>query len=450
MAEQKVRARNFMCQRSYYFETHDENGLEKENAETAEVWKSRVRGECQSLLSDEQDQLLLIFHDKDVLPDGELKPLHVHFLLMFKNARYQQVIMRESNITRLENCQVVRARSAAARYLIHVTNEALNEGKHIYSPDEVEAYNCDFMQLIKQKASNDKEDIDEMVAKISGQLQKGELIPDEVLKILLGQLGEKIAQKVWKKYRRDFMIDFKEFVNTRAEQFKHTGRKLDVFYISGAGGTGKSQLARVLAYALSDRVHFAAAGGAKKTFDFAGTYQGFEEISVLNEISAGNFALREFLNLFDNWQYAPANSRNSDKQWLATTVIFTSSDSLDDFTRKLVYSEVDPLISYSKSEKYSNKEMYEKRRKVEDYIWQVLRRIKAEIVCEPIGFNETEYLLYILDEKSRKMMKAKSIICNDVTNENELYKVAEQIIENLVNKKPSDQRAATLADDLAF
>lgn len=101
---QKVRG--ITAQRSYDFDVHyfdEETGEKhlKENAPTEEEWKQQIIDDY-SEIGKESQFCYFIFHDKDMLEDGNVKPLHVHIVIKFENARRIGALMKKLGISRVE------------------------------------------------------------------------------------------------------------------------------------------------------------------------------------------------------------------------------------------------------------------------------------------------------------------------------------------------------------
>ncbi|WP_205271573.1 Rep family protein [Lactococcus taiwanensis] len=404
------RVRSWFIQRSYYYETHDENG-ELSQSLTEHDWKEKIKNELMESLKP-NDRCAFIFHDKDILEDGTPKGLHVHVLLLLDIAMTQSALTKRYHISRLENCQRVRAISSSARYLTHISNEALNSDKVIYPVNDVLTINCSYRDLIRTRGErkNKADEISELTSSLSTQIQKGQLYPTQCRKLLVNQLGERVGQQTWASKRRDFELDFKEYMSEKAQYYSRSGRNLKTIFISGKGQVGKSQIAKAIAYKLTDRVHFASAHGKNKTFDFVSSYNG-ESVTILPEASGSAYLFREFNNIFDPYQYSIINSRNNDKHWLADTVIFTTSDSRQKFVSSIVDSSDD-----------NSKET------LGDRIWQASRRLKYMI--EAAAFDDyTEYRLSKLNEKTRLIESIDSVKCFDVKSTTEINKSAVKICQ---------------------
>nr|WP_269091996.1 Rep family protein [Enterococcus sp. BWR-S5] len=357
------------------------------------------------MISD-KDCAAYCFHDKDTLSDGMPKGLHCHILLMFANARYQRAIMKALSITREENCEPVRAKSSVARYLTHRTSQAMDDGKYPYNADEVICINCEYRELIKQTSEKKQEliDIDEFIGECSQDIRAGKYWED-VRDLLKQNFGISKGEKLWKKYRKDFEIDFHEYLSIKAREYSKYGRPLvTIFITANESGVGKSQLAKAISYHITDRVHFVPAKGKGKTFDFAGLYKG-ELVSVFNEVGGSEFGNKAFNEIFDPYQYSAINSRGKDKHWLALYAILTTTESREQFIMNAM-----PCID----ERYQNRAL--KRQEIN-------RRLPYEIICTGLGDNKAQYeLRKLCDEKT--METVGTVYCNDVRDMEKMTKTA--------------------------
>lgn len=330
--EKEKRYRSWNAQISYHYETHDNEG--RKNSDLTETdWKSNVTQRIKKVISD-KDCVAYCFHDKDVLNDGMPKALHCHILLMFANARYQRAVMKALSITREENCEPVRTKSSVARYLTHRTSQAMDDGKYPYNADEVICINCEYRELIKQTSEKKQQliDIDEFIGECSQDIRAGKYWED-IRPLLKENFGISLGEKLWKKYRKDFERDFSEYLSLKAREYSRYGRPLTTIFITAnESGVGKSQLAKAIAYHISEYVHFVPAKGKGKTFDFVGTYKG-ELVSIFNEVDGSEFGNKGFNDIFDPHQYSAVNSRGNDKHWIALWAILTTTDSREEFIR---------------------------------------------------------------------------------------------------------------------
>jgi len=426
----KKKARGYFAQRSYYYDTHDKDGNVTSNI-TPDEWKDLIIKQFTAL---DYDYMAMIFHDKDVLPDGNLKPLHVHALVKFKTQRYIDPVAAAMGITREQNIESVKSFADCARYLTHISESAINEGKTRYEDSDVLVYgDVVYSELIKRK--NEKkskvtlEEIDDFISELGERVQNGILHPRELKELVL----ESYNQTVWRKYRSTFSADFDEYLDYRAFEMSNNGRDLNTVYISGAGGSGKSSLAGAIAKLHVDGagVHSVPASGKGKTYDMASKYHG-EKVSVLNDIDSGAFDVREFLNVFDPIHYSPLNSRNEDKHWLAEWAILTNSIPLNSWlTRLMVYSLGGS--NYALDERSFGSDVNFNRlndkKETMDVLWQATRRIRFYV---KIDVEKTNMVAVVhglnWDTKSHEVLD--EIVYPDLRNNKNATR---EDVENLMN-----------------
>lgn len=395
------KVRTFFGQRSYFYDIHDKDG-NVISSMTPDEWKQSI---IDAWTSVDCSWLAMIFHDRDVLPDGNMKPLHAHILINFKNARSFSSVSKLLGITREQNLQKCKSIADSARYLTHISETAINEGKTFYSPSAVIVSGSDvkeYSDLIKRGkgksvvreevdeskklTADDKLLIDYEWSKLSAKVQCGEMTKKEVKAHLLDVFGETKGQMAWLSKRSGFEEDFKEYMEAMHEYYSINARMLDTFYISGDGGVGKTQLATAISKKLCDSlgVHKVAVPGKSTTFDFAGGYKG-EKVTVANDLSTSSFHCRQFCNIFDPYEYSPINSRNYDKAWFARYCIITNSVMIEDFITNLIYFSG---IEYQKVSLNNNKIALNNKESTQNMVIQVRRRFKYNIRIDIDASNQ--------------------------------------------------------------
>src|SRR5699024_5223363 len=177
--------------------------------------------------------------------------------------------------------------------LLHNADEAIKDGKYIYSQDEltwhIEKSNDEddeeptFHDLIRKAEQSDTlKKIEKkgkvLVYELHEKVINGELAPKFVKDELISQLaydsegepselGKMVAMELYITHRERFERDVYEYMERKAEDFKKNDRDLKNFYITGAGNMGKSTIARELGKRKVDDfgMHIAAASGEEKT-----------------------------------------------------------------------------------------------------------------------------------------------------------------------------------------
>ena len=380
------RVRNFACTRNYWFETHDENGAQI-SEETPNEWKSRVDTEIRTELGAD-DSCIYIFHEYDKNDDGTFKDLHVHFLLMFKNPQRQLKVMERFKISSPFNCQGRRKDNKptqildSARYMIHITDKAINDEKYIYSSSDVVSIHCKFEHLIKTKSKKVGKISMDYITALCHAIRSGELKVNQAQDMLEDNFGDDGNEAFHKNFAK-FERERKRFFTDKKDDLILNNRDLKNIYIVGVSQSGKSMLAKQLAIALGngEPPFKSAVKGQGKTSDFISGYNS-ESVTIIEEVEGDMFGFREFNANFDDVNFNTISSRIDNKVWLSNYCIFTTTEEFDEFSTEVCMN----------GKKNSNAETLTQR------IIQVQRRFTYIIEVEKTGSTESK--VYI---KKRKL-----------------------------------------------
>jgi energy-coupling factor transporter ATP-binding protein EcfA2 len=390
------RYRGYFVQRSYYYETHDENGNVTSSL-THDEWKEQVRSEWLNVVG--LDYLAIVFHDKDVHADGSQKPLHAHALVKYIEAKTSSSVRKHFGLSLVSaNCQHTNSYVDTARYLIHVSEKALNEKKHIYKITDVTMVDFDskrnlqFVDLMARKEDKKSlaKSLEKTITDYCVSVRTGEMNVIDVGVAFRAEYGE----LEWKKYKTYFENAKQEYFDDRLEFYSNNPRLLTTVLITGRGGGGKSKLAKSLGDLQSDGsgIHKVAAKGRGTTFDFAGGYQG-EKVSIANEFTTG-MGFRQFCDVFDTGEAPVVNSRNKDKPWFAEFAILTNSDTLEKFVNDLLFFSGKEFQASSRfdSDEIEQKRLLNKSDNTVNALGQVRRRLAYYVeVVEDTGFIFYDY-----------------------------------------------------------
>lgn len=237
MVKNDKRFRTWNITLNYDYEVHDDKG-NLISAITPAEWKAKI----EKLIAFNTDDgwCAYIFHGKDILEDGLPKPLHVHILKNFKEAKTKTAVMKMFNVSREANCTNARSITSSARYLTHRTSQAMDDGKHQYNIEEIQTINCDYLELIKNKSDRtiSQKEVDEIVMGLSIDIGNGKLYWLKARELLIDKFDEIEGIKLWNRYSRIFEKNFKEYIQNKAEDYKLKGRNLTTFFIWGDSEVG--------------------------------------------------------------------------------------------------------------------------------------------------------------------------------------------------------------------
>lgn len=377
MTKSPKKHRLFFGMRNYKFETHDENGVKRENAPTESEWRKQISEEFEAI---DAAELTYVFHDRDVDDEDETikKALHVHFVVRFENPRYYDKT-REDFKCEKRNFQKARSESSALLYLTHTTPEAIKAKKARYNVQELHCIlkeGNEYRKLtgdelekfyrikISGKAGGNAVKADDDVARIIDELTEGTLKLEDVKSQLKEIFDPTTATLTWMKNKRYFKEAVIEHYENKYREWLEGGRNFKLIYINGPSGIGKTYFANKLARAINKArgiyeplIHNAPNHTRNTRYDFLSGYEN-EAVTVFDDLDARTFDYAEFLNLFERDRVAKYSSRFRDKAWFAEVAIITKSEPVEKWTKKLSYSE---WISSSNLEK--DNVLYQPRRR---------------------------------------------------------------------------------------
>ena len=425
MEKKDRKYRLFFGMRNYKFETHDENGVQRENAPTEEEWRKQIEEEFEAVGASE---LFYVFHDKDVDDEDETvkKALHVHFVARFENPRHYSSILKDFGCEP-RNFQNARSESSALLYLTHTTPEAIKAKKTRYNVqelhcivkeeneykrltgDELEKF---YRVKISGKTGKTGVKVDDDVARIIDELTEGTLKLDDVKSQLKEIFDPTTATMIWVKNKRYFKEAVIEHYENKYRAWLEGGRNFKLIYINGPSGIGKTYFANKVARAINKArgvyeplIHNAPNHTRNTRYDFLSGYEN-EIITVFDDLDAKTFDYAEFLNLFERDRVAKYSSRFRDKAWFAEVAIITKSESIEKWTKKLSYSD---LVAASSAEK-------------DNVLYQPRRRFS---------------LIVDLDATSVKFQVYK--VADKKTNKHELHTIYETEFEDFHDEKTQSQ-----------
>jgi plasmid replication protein len=137
------KSRGFFCQRNYEYETHkqDEDGkvVPLENSPTESEWKELVLKELFEI-EPNYSFIAFIFHDRDIDKKDKNNPkkvgLHCHFVIKYEELQNYDEIYLQTKCNR-RNFRRLISQIGALKYLTHITDKAIKDGKTEYNINEL-------------------------------------------------------------------------------------------------------------------------------------------------------------------------------------------------------------------------------------------------------------------------------------------------------------------------
>lgn len=255
-----------------------------------------------------------ILHDKDVHEDGTPVAPHWHIMIRFKRPVQTESLCKWFGIKSNMIGYILGTFGDAVAYLTHRNKPE----KYQYLDEEIKS-NYDFKvevekALSKKKASQRKEEIIELIR--SGIVREY-------------NYTEYITALEYDKFKRAIDNAF----TYRRDTLKSLDRHMNVIYIYGGSGTGKTAYAKQLA--INKGLSCYISSGSNDPLD---GYKG-QDCLILDDIRPGDFLLSDFLKILDNNTQSTVKSRYKNKLLECQYLIVTTSFDIPVFFDLLLDSE---------------------------------------------------------------------------------------------------------------
>lgn len=255
-----------------------------------------------------------ILHDKDVHEDGTPVAPHWHIMIRFKRPVQTGSLCKWFGIKSNMIGYILGTFGDAVAYLTHRNKPE----KYQYLDEEIKS-NYDFKvevekALSKKKASQRKEEIIELIR--SGIVREY-------------NYTEYITALEYDKFKRAIDNAF----TYRRDTLKSLDRHMNVIYIYGGSGTGKTTYAKQLA--TNKGLSCYISSGSNDPLD---GYKG-QDCLILDDIRPGDFLLSDFLKILDNNTQSTVKSRYKNKLLECQYLIVTTSFDIPVFFDLLLDSE---------------------------------------------------------------------------------------------------------------
>ena len=265
-----------------------------------------------------------ILHDKDVDEEN-----HIHLFAHFANAREIKAVAKALNILPQYIAIWDKGISNGFAYLTHRTKSA--EQDYQYSAAEVTA-NFDYVSWLEKYEANHKKKKTSAsqrneIEHLLDCLYVGILTREEVEKKLSGSeyaKNHKKIEDVWDKRLQNLAEE-------RMKQRKAEGQQVEVIWIYGEAGTGKTRLAKE--QAIKRDPSYFITGSSRDPFQ---RYSG-EDVIIYDEARPSDIRFSDLLKLLDPYgEDVSAPSRYYDKAICAAVYFITSPYSPLEFYKEIM------------------------------------------------------------------------------------------------------------------
>lgn len=312
-------------------------------------------------------------HDKDPLPNGDLKVRHIHIWLKFTKKLYLTSIAKWVGI----EPQYVEAPKSgryseenSLAYIIHANDSK----KYPYQPEDVATYDFDYVKYEqehhdkweKSKSSMKRKklvyDTDYYLQKVlNGELSIKEMILDNDMAVIYAENK--------KKFDNYFSVYGSRKAYETIDLLDNGEIALQSYYITGKPGHGKTHFAKEVMNRIKANVK-ATTGMDWRIFEAASThpmdnYAG-EEIIFLDDLRVSSMSASDWLKLLDPKSGATLSARYENRRKASRVIIITS------------YLDIHNFFYFAKGNA-GNTEALD----------QYLRRIEA--VIEVVDFDKFNY-----------------------------------------------------------
>lgn len=241
-----------------------------------------------------------------VVHDDDKENVHYHFVLCFKNPTAFEYIKAIFPHGKIESPRNVKS---TVQYLIHLNNPE----KFQYKWEDIDT-NCENINKYKVTSVYNEE---VSIKDILGKIDRGEIRKHNQYEL--------ISIDMYSKYKTRIQNAF-EYYEERIVMDKN--RNINVIFITGDTGTGKTVLSKYLCE--KGRWSYCISSSSNDPLQ---DYKG-EDVLILDDARDSSFGFIDLLKLLDNNTRSSVKSRYRNKYFLGHTIIITSYDDLDAWYNK--------------------------------------------------------------------------------------------------------------------
>lgn len=364
-----------------------------------------------------------ISHDKDRHEDQSFIEHHLHISFYFDNPRTPTAIAKlmgepkEDNGKSIEMFTGIYAKNNVFAYLIHATAEAMNDkDKHKYDAEDVTAnFNySNYIENVKTIADEAKLSLDEIKPKVIN----GDLILKDFFRD--GELG---TAQVMAGFYSDNKTKINNYIESRytIQLASEGGTDLEIIYIQGAAGSGKTVIAKE--YAKRKYGDYFITGSSN---DAVQDYMG-ESVAIFDDARPTDFGTSDWLKMLDPYNNkSTVASRYYNKYLAVKCIIVTTTTDFNDF---FVYAQ--------------------DKGSVDDPVSQFMRRFQLVVKVEPkeddIGNNYAVGQLFRIERLAEPQIR--KVANKEITYEHVLKKEDGKVIKVEI---PKTDTTAVVNDVMRF
>lgn len=276
-----------------------------------------------------------ILHSKDVDEDGNTKEPHVHIVIELVESRqystvggyvgvpaqYVCAIRQKVKVGKRMMCDI----GGALSYLTHRNAP----DRYQYSDDEVVAKPGYNWKAVRAKSEMSMAERKTFQRALEG-IQSG--------KIRRYNLHDYVSMAMYLEHKVDFE---RAFEYRELELKRDANRHMEVIYITGAPGAGKTTLAKHIC--VKRGLSYCVSGSSR---DPVQDYNG-QDCLILDDLRPQTFDISDLLKMLDNNTGSSVNSRYHDRWLEVTRIIITTVLPVDDFFRQ-IFNPAEPIAQFKR------------------------------------------------------------------------------------------------------
>lgn len=266
-----------------------------------------------------------IVHDKDTYEaeDGSVKPKapHIHLMLRLNDSR------KVSTIANLFGVQSQYVGSIKGKFA-----DAIKYLTHMNAPHKFQYHDDDVVSNFDFKNERVMGSFDFRKSEIINGIADGTIREFNYFDYITAEENSK--------YKRDIENTFKY----RSDKLRNqeVNKKMEVIYIQGASGAGKSTMAKEFAKTAGFSV-FVSSGSNDIMDGYAG-----QDCIILDDLRASCMALTDLLKMLDNNTQSTIKSRYRNKVLECKMIIITTVQSLEAFYKNVFQDENEPIVQFKR------------------------------------------------------------------------------------------------------